>query len=356
MLHTQQIPVAGVQWTGGITSMWNSFTTWVPRFVGFLLVLVIGWMIAKAIGKAVEAVLRRLHFENVMERAGMSRALANSKYDGSKLVGMIAYYVLLLIVLQIAFGVFGSNPINSVVHAILSWIPRGLVAVAIIVIAAMIARAMRDLVSSMLSALSYGRMLGNAVGICIIALGVFAALGQAEIATAVSEPVLLAILATVAGVIVVGVGGGMIRPMQQRWERMLDSAEREASRVADSSRGRRTTGTGMMEPGMGEAGRMASGPEAYTAGHAHGTLAAEEEARRARERMASEGGATRRTGPEEEATGPMGGQGGPMGPSDPMGPGRPMGPSGPTGGQSGPMGPNDPLGPDDPLGPSDTER
>ncbi|HTJ67199.1 MAG TPA: hypothetical protein VL551_06685 [Actinospica sp.] len=276
MQHTQQIYVAGVDWTGGITSMWNSFTTWVPRFVGFLAVLVIGWMIAKVIGRVVESVLRRLHFENVMERAGMSRALENSKYDGSKLVGMIAYYLMMLIVLQVAFGVFGSNPINTVIRSILAWIPRGLVAVAIIVIAAMIARTVRTLLTSMLSALSYGRTLANAVGIGIIALGVFAALGQTGIATSVSEPVLLTILATVAGVLIVGVGGGMIRPMQARWERMLDSAEREASRAAESNRG----------------GRTASGGEAYTAGHMHGTQAAEEEARRARERMTGEGGPT----------------------------------------------------------------
>lgn len=287
MHHTQQIYVAGVDWTGGITSMWNSFTTWVPRFVGFLLVLAIGWIIAKVIGKVVESVLRRLHFERVMERAGMSRALENSKYDGSKIVGMIAYYLMLLIVLQLAFGVFGSNPINTVIRSILAWIPRGLVAVAIIVIAAMIARAARDLVANMLSSLSYGRTLANAVGIGIVALGVFAALGQTGIATSVSQPVLTAILVTIAGVIIVGVGGGMIRPMQQRWERMLTAGEREATNVAGARGG----------------GRMVSGGEAYSAGHMHGTQAAEEEARRTREGMTDEGGSTR-----------MGDEGGPAGP------------------------------------------
>ncbi len=39
---------------------------------------------------------------------------------------------------------------------------------------------------------------------------------------------LITILATVGGVIVVGVGGGLIRPMQQRWESYLSTAEREA--------------------------------------------------------------------------------------------------------------------------------
>ena len=50
-------------------------------------------------------------------------------------------------------------------------------------------------------------------------------------ATTVTTPVLIAILATVAGVIIVGVGGGLIRPMQQRWEGYLTTAEREAPRL-----------------------------------------------------------------------------------------------------------------------------
>jgi hypothetical protein len=293
MEHTQQVYLAGVDWTGGITSMWTSFTTWVPRFVGFLIVLVIGWFIASMIGRAVEAVVRRLHFERVMERAGMSRALENSKYDGPKLLGMIAKYILVLIVLQLAFGVFGSNPINDVLHGIIDWIPRGVVAVAIVVIAAMIARAARDLLANMLSSLSYGRMLGNLCAVAIMALGIIAALGQAEIATSITGPLLVAVLATVAGVIIVGVGGGMVRPMQDRWERMLGAAEREAGNMIGAAQAS-GMGAGMTEAGMGSAsgsGRMASSGEAYAAGHSDATSAAQEEARRAPQNpMTGEGG------------------------------------------------------------------
>jgi hypothetical protein len=61
----------------------------------------------------------------------------------------------------------------------------------------------------------------------VLALGVIAALNQIGVATTVTAPVLIAVLATVGGVIVVGVGGGMVRPMQQRWERWLNRAEEE---------------------------------------------------------------------------------------------------------------------------------
>jgi hypothetical protein len=158
----------------------------------------------------------------------------------------------------------------------------------------------------MLSSLSYGRTLGNLAAFCVLALGVFAALGQAEIATSVTGPLLVAVLATVAGVIIVGVGGGLVRPMQQRWERMLGAAEREAGNmvgVAQSSGGMSGSMSGSRMGGAGTegagtdsawtppaSGRTASSGEAYAAGHSDASRAAEEEARRARQRMTNEGG------------------------------------------------------------------
>lgn len=297
MQHSSQIYLASVDVTGGITSMWDTFTTWVPRFVGFLAILVIGWIVAKLIGKAVEALLRRVHFENVMQRAGLSRFLENSKYDGSALIGAIAKYVVLLLVLQMAFGVFGSNPINNVIRGILAWIPRGLVALAIVVVTMLIARVVRDLVTSALSSLSYGRTLANIAAGCIIFLGVIAALGQAQIAFAITGPVLIAALAAVVGVIVVGVGGGMVRPMQARWERMLDTAERESR----SMRAATADGPGMaraMPPGASASGQASAG-EAYSAGHSDAAAAAEEAARRAGQNP-----------PTGSSGGGMGGEGG----------------------------------------------
>ena len=52
------------------------------------------------------------------------------------------------------------------------------------------------------------------------------------IAIAVTLPVLITVLATVGGILVVGVGGGLITPMRQRWERWLNHAEQEAQSQA----------------------------------------------------------------------------------------------------------------------------
>ena len=104
-------------------------------------------------------------------------------------------------------------------------------AIIILVVAASIAAAVKGLLENMIGGLSYGRVLANIASAFILFLGVVAALNQVGVATTVTTPVLVAILATVAGVIIVGVGGGLIRPMQQRWESYLTTAEREAPRM-----------------------------------------------------------------------------------------------------------------------------
>ena len=205
--------------------------TFVPRLLLFLVILLIGWLIAKALRKAVNAILERVGFDRAVERGGVGRALAQSRYDASDLVAAVVYYAILLITLQLAFGAFGPNPISDLLASIVAFLPALAIAIVIVVIAAAIAAAVRDLISSAMGGLSYGKVLANIASIFIIALGVIAALSQIGIAVAVTLPVLIAVLATIAGILIVGVGGGLIGPMRQRWETILTKAEREAPRA-----------------------------------------------------------------------------------------------------------------------------
>lgn len=216
----------------------STVAEFVPKLALFLIILVVGIIIAKVIAKALNAVLERAGFDRAVERGGIRRALSSSKMDASDIVAKLIYYTLLLFVLQLAFGVFGANPISRLIEDVIRFIPSLIVAIIILVVAASIAAAVKGLLENMIGGLSYGRALANIASAFILFLGVIAALNQVGVATTVTTPVLVAILATVAGVIIVGVGGGLIRPMQQRWESYLTTAEREAPRMkahADSA-------------------------------------------------------------------------------------------------------------------------
>ncbi|WP_431975626.1 mechanosensitive ion channel family protein [Micromonospora haikouensis] len=207
-----------------------------PRAVGFVVVLVVGWLVAKAVVRVVGRVLARVGFDRAVERGGIKTALARSGYDASEIVAKLAYYGVLLVTLHVAFGLWGANPISDLIAAVVAWLPRAFVAIVIVVVAAAIARAVKDIISSALGGLSYGRVLAGVASVFIVGLGVIAALNQVGVATAVTTPVLVAVLATVGGILVVGVGGGLVRPMQSRWESWLSRAERESRVVATHAR------------------------------------------------------------------------------------------------------------------------
>lgn len=208
--------------------MFENIIDVLPKIGVFLLILLVGWIIAKVLEKVTNAILERVGFDRAVERGGVGRSLERSRYDASDIVAKIVYLALILVTLVVAFNVFGPNPVTDLLSSVIAWLPRLLVAVVLIVIAAFIANMVRELLSATLSAMSFGGFLAMAAYAFIIGLGIIAALAQIGVATAVTLPILIFLLATVGGVIVVGVGGGMVRPMQSRWDRWLTGAEAEA--------------------------------------------------------------------------------------------------------------------------------
>ncbi|WP_158842685.1 mechanosensitive ion channel family protein [Saccharothrix deserti] len=225
LLAVQTVQAQGIGDAAG--DALRSVVTFLPKLAGFLVVLLIGWIVARVLRSAVNKVLERVHFHRAVQRGGINEALERSKFDASGLVAQLVYYAVLLIALQIAFGLFGANPVSDLLNQIVAWLPRAIVAIVIIVVAAAIARAVQDIATRALGGLTYGPTLGKIASWFIIALGVIAALNQIGVATTVTTPILITILATIGGIAVVGVGGGLIRPMQQRWDGWLTRAENE---------------------------------------------------------------------------------------------------------------------------------
>ncbi|CAN5146877.1 hypothetical protein BH18ACT5_BH18ACT5_14750 [soil metagenome] len=211
----------------GLENAWTSVAVFVPKLVGFLLILIIGYFIAKALGTIFDKILERVGFDRAVERGGIKKALEKTKYDASAIVGKLIFYVLFLFVLQLAFGVFGPNPISDLLAGIIAYLPKVVVAIVIVVIASAIAAAVKELVSAALGNLSYGKLLANLAGIAVLTVGIFAALSQLEIAPAVVNGLFFALLAIVVGVLIVAVGGGGIQPMRERWGKALTRLDEE---------------------------------------------------------------------------------------------------------------------------------
>jgi hypothetical protein len=121
-------------------------------------------------------------------------------------------------------------------HAVIACLPLVFAAIVIVVTAAAIAAGAKGLIENSLGGLSYARILANTASGFILAIGVIAALDQLHIAPSVVNAVLYAALATVAGVVIVAVGGGGIRTMSSRWEAVASRYDDEKPRIAEAVR------------------------------------------------------------------------------------------------------------------------
>jgi hypothetical protein len=231
---------------GALADVFRAVALFVPRLAVFAAMLLVGWLIARLARKLCVAVLTRIGFPQMVERSGLNRFLARGSggadslaaradLDATTLIGRLVYCAVVLITLQMAFGVWGPNPVSELISDVLAWIPRAAVAVVIVAIAAALARGARRAVAAMLGGTSFARPLAAVAGFFVLGMGVVAALNQIGVAESVTTPLLITVLATVGGILVVGAGGGLIRPMQHRWERILISAEAQARTVSTSA-------------------------------------------------------------------------------------------------------------------------
>lgn len=225
---------ASIEWEDGIADAWSQIAGFIPKLAVFLVVLIIGWLIAKLVARALGVVLEKIGFGRLLDKAGAGDALASTQIEPISLVTKLAYYFVLLIALQLALSAFGpTNPVSQIVNDIVAWLPKAFVAIVIVIVVAAVANAVRDILGASLGGVSYGHVLTKIVTAFILALGVIAALNQVGIGLSVTLPVLIAVLATVGGILVVGVGGALIGVARPRLELWVAGLEREsASRPA----------------------------------------------------------------------------------------------------------------------------
>jgi hypothetical protein len=107
------------------------------------------------------------------------------------------------------------------------------------VIAPAITKVVKDLINVAIGGLSHGLFLASVASIIIFTLDVIVAVNQVGIRSAITQPILYTVLLTGVAIVAIDICGGLIKPIQEGWERMLTAAERETStQIAAYQQGR----------------------------------------------------------------------------------------------------------------------
>src|SRR5258706_16469350 len=126
----------------------NLILTFIPRLVGFLVILLIGWIIAALLSRAVTWLLRRIGFDRMSDRIGLTRfeQRMGLRMDSAGILGRIVFWFILLIFLVPATDALGLPTVSSVLTTLVDYIPNVFVAILVLFLGALAATVVADLV------------------------------------------------------------------------------------------------------------------------------------------------------------------------------------------------------------------
>jgi hypothetical protein len=215
----------------GVAVASANFITFLPKALLALVLLAAGYFLAKVLGKLTNRVLERVRFDDLVERGGVKKAMEATGWDVSDILAQLVFYVVMLFALQLAFGVFGPNPVSDLLTRVVAYLPNIFVAILIMVIAAAVATGVKKIVSVSLSSVSYGRTLASVAAGAVVVLGVFAALDELNIAPAIVNGMFLRLVGGSGRLRHCGDWRGRNCPHAPKMEQALQKTESEDAQI-----------------------------------------------------------------------------------------------------------------------------
>jgi len=165
----------------------NSIAAAVPRIAVGILLIVLGVIVAKLIEVTLRTMLVRVHFDSLMTRAGVIRALQRIglRQQPSLLFPRLAYLLVLVLLAKTASDAFGLIAISSAIGAFFSYLPNVMAALLLLILGTTIGQFAGRMATQAAesSGLDTAPALGKIVSTLIIFLASMMAIGQLKIDT-----------------------------------------------------------------------------------------------------------------------------------------------------------------------------
>jgi hypothetical protein len=198
--------------------------TFLPKLLLALVVVLVGWLLAKAARFAVERALRAVNFNVLTERAGTDNFLqqAGMRGDTTTLFGLLGFWVVILASLIIAFNGLGLTYITDLLQRVVLFTPKLLIAMLLVIFGSYCARFVGNAVQNYCidAQIPDADVLSRLVRYLIMTLVVMIALSHLEIGGDIVQRTFLIILAglMLALALAFGLGGkNWAAALLQRW-------------------------------------------------------------------------------------------------------------------------------------------
>jgi small-conductance mechanosensitive channel len=183
-----------------------TFFSYIPQLIGALVILIIGYIIAKVLQAITTRVFKSMGFESWMESGGIKQFFERSQTQQTPLsaIGKLVFWLLFFIALTMAVDTLGISQISAVLAQFIAYIPQIIAAILILILAAMLA----NFVAGIVRGATGNAIIGSIAQYGIIVFATFAALTQLGIAPELIAPTFLILLGAIAGAVALAFGFG----------------------------------------------------------------------------------------------------------------------------------------------------
>jgi hypothetical protein len=230
-----------------LTGALMMFVGALPRILGFILILVIGWFVASLIAAGVGGILRNIRFNDFARRSGLGDFVDKMgvKTDSAGVMAAIAKWFVRLIVLIVAFDALGLPAVSQVLHQLLLWLPNLVVALVVLVISGLAASALYNLVRGATAKAGFASpdLVANIAYVAVWVFGVVIAVNQIGVAQELVNTLFMGFIGAVALALGLSFGlgsretaGEIVRNWYQKAQQSKPQFERAASAAQQQAR------------------------------------------------------------------------------------------------------------------------
>jgi hypothetical protein len=165
----------------------DSFFGFLPNLLGFLVILLVGYVVARVIKGVLTKVLDKVGLDRALHSGQTGQYVEKVSPDASpsRLIGSIAFWFIFLGAISIAVSALKIPALTTFVSAIYGYLPNVIAAVIIFVVAGAIAGAVATLVTKTMGDTPTGKLVATIVPVLVMAIATFMILDQLEIAPAI---------------------------------------------------------------------------------------------------------------------------------------------------------------------------
>lgn len=140
-----------------MNEFWVQIVIFLPKLLAVMVILLFGWLCAKAARYGVRRILQLAQFDKIAEKSGLEAFLAHADMDltMSGIIGQVVYWLIILLFVITGANSLGLTEMAVMLNSLANFMPKIIVAILILIFGTLLARFVNRLVFAWLHGIQF---------------------------------------------------------------------------------------------------------------------------------------------------------------------------------------------------------